>query len=202
MTHTASKARDLILNVALDLIYDRGATAISIDDIVDRAGVSRKTFYYHFRSKDDLITAYMEERGAGALTRFDQWAMEAEAPDAASVARAILSGLKRFTQATPWRGCGFARIAVELAHLPGHPAHAIAAGAKRSLEARFEALLTDDGRPDAAALARRILLVIDGAMMAYTIRRDPILFDDAIAVVAAILPAARPETAAGSRVAA
>lgn len=49
------RTRQLLHDALLDLIMERGYTPISIQDVLDRAGVARSTFYAHFRDKDDLL---------------------------------------------------------------------------------------------------------------------------------------------------
>ena len=47
--------RELILNAALDLFYARGYDAVGVQEIVDRAGVTKPTLYYYFGSKLGLL---------------------------------------------------------------------------------------------------------------------------------------------------
>ena len=49
------RTRQLLHDALLDLIMERGYAPISIQDVLDRAGVARSTFYAHFRDKDDLL---------------------------------------------------------------------------------------------------------------------------------------------------
>jgi TetR/AcrR family transcriptional regulator, mexJK operon transcriptional repressor len=49
-----------ILSAARDLFLEHGLTAVSMDAIADRAGVSKATVYSHFGDKDDLLRAVLE----------------------------------------------------------------------------------------------------------------------------------------------
>jgi len=49
-----------------------------MDAFAAKADLTKRTLYYHFRSKDDLIAACMEERDQPNLTLFKQWYPEAE----------------------------------------------------------------------------------------------------------------------------
>jgi TetR/AcrR family transcriptional repressor of nem operon len=66
-------SRTRLLNAALDLVRARGYAATTVDDICHRAGVTKGSFFHHFKSKDDLALAAVahweaktEDRFAGA----------------------------------------------------------------------------------------------------------------------------------------
>ena len=47
--------RELLLDAALDLFYAKGYDAVGVQEIVDRAGVTKPTLYYYFGSKIGLL---------------------------------------------------------------------------------------------------------------------------------------------------
>lgn len=51
----AEKTQQALRNALLELIVERGYEKSSVQNILDRAGVGRATFYGHFRSKEDLL---------------------------------------------------------------------------------------------------------------------------------------------------
>lgn len=55
------------------LVVEKGYAAITIQDIVDRANVSRTTFYLHFRDKDELLFISMEELYDGLVMMMQEW---------------------------------------------------------------------------------------------------------------------------------
>lgn len=63
-TVSPSGSKDRILAAAEELFYRNGYLATSVDDIVDRAGVSKSNFYYHYKSKEDLGVAVISARTA------------------------------------------------------------------------------------------------------------------------------------------
>jgi hypothetical protein len=71
-----------------------------------------------------------------------------------------------------WRGCGFLRTIAELASTPGHPAVKAGAAHKKRFEAWLETELRDQGLPGAAALARQIVILVDGATTVMLIHRE------------------------------
>ena len=56
-----SDAKERLLAVAFDLIWRQSYGAVSVDNICDRAGVKKGSFYYFFPSKSDLAVAAYEE---------------------------------------------------------------------------------------------------------------------------------------------
>ena len=53
-----------VLDAASELFYDRGIHAVGVDTISEAAGVSKKTLYDRFGSKDALVVAYLQHRDA------------------------------------------------------------------------------------------------------------------------------------------
>jgi len=57
-----SDAKPRLLQAAMDLIWTRSYGAVSVDDICERAGVKKGSFYYFFKSKDELVAAAMDTK--------------------------------------------------------------------------------------------------------------------------------------------
>jgi AcrR family transcriptional regulator len=55
-------ARQRILDSAYVLFSRRGIRDVGIDEVIDRADVAKATLYHHFRSKDDLVLAFLQQR--------------------------------------------------------------------------------------------------------------------------------------------
>lgn len=53
--------RKRILNEALSLFYEKGYDSVSVQEIVDAAGITKPTLYYYFGSKYGLLEALLEE---------------------------------------------------------------------------------------------------------------------------------------------
>jgi AcrR family transcriptional regulator len=164
--------RDTIIRAASSLFYSDGIRAVSVDAIAEKAGLTKRSLYYHFRSKDDLIAACLQRRDQPNLDSFETWFAQAEG-DAGDRVRAIFVQLARSARSAKWRGCGFLRTAAELVTLPGHPA----IEAANRHKARFEQWLGDrlaaEDVADAAVLARQIRLLMDGAFSVVLLNRDP-----------------------------
>lgn len=171
MAGHATSTRDRIIAAANRLFYDDGIRSVSVDAVADKAGVTKRTLYYHFKSKDDLIAAYLEGRDQPNLALFKKWFEDVRGGLPAKV-QAIFDHLARSVRHPRWRGCGFLRTSAELANMPGHPAIKIGAAHKRKFEAWLQAEFATAGLQDAALLARQVALLLDGCFAAVLLHRD------------------------------
>jgi AcrR family transcriptional regulator len=172
MTRTSNDTRERIISAASKLFYSDGIRAVSVDAVAEKAGLTKRTLYYHFRSKDDLVAVYLEVRDQPNLALFKRWFDEADGEVSAKV-QAIFTHLARNASHPKWKGCGFLRTSAELANLPGHPAIRIGAAHKKKFEAWLCGTFEEAGIASAARLARQILLLLDGSFAVVQLHRDP-----------------------------
>ena len=165
-------AKDRILDAANRLFYGEGIRAVSVDAVAAKAGITKKTLYYHFKSKDDLIEAYLAFRDQPNLTIYRKWFDEADGPLANKV-EAIFLNLAQSARHPKWKGCGFLRTAAELANMPGHPAMKVGAAHKKKFEAWLCGVFKDAKIDDPDELARHVVLLMDGAFSTVLVHRDP-----------------------------
>lgn len=165
-------AKERIIDAANRLFYAEGIRAVSVDAVAEKAGTTKKTLYYHFRSKDDLIDAYLTARDQPNLVLYEKWFDESDGMLADKI-EAIFLQLAQSARHPKWKGCGFLRTAAELANKPGHPAMKVGAAHKKKLEALLSDKIKKAGIVDATALARHIVLLLDGAFSTVLIHRDP-----------------------------
>lgn len=171
MPRDAAATREKILKAANRLFYGVGVKAVSVDAVAEKAGVTKKTLYYHFRSKDDLIAAYLDARDQPNLALFAKWFEEAEGPLPDRI-RAIFTNIAAAARNRRWKGCGFLRTAAELIETPGHPAVKLAGLHKKRLEAWLTEIIAANGSAEAQRLARQIALLMDGAFSAMLVHHD------------------------------
>src|SRR5262252_2663206 len=113
--------KERILETADKLFYLQGIRAVGVDTIAAEAGISKRTLYNHFPSKDALILAYLERR-LRELTSAD--AGLAELPPAEQILR-VFERLERTIGRHGFRGCPFVNAVAEIGE-PGHNANAVA----------------------------------------------------------------------------
>ncbi|MGI9385603.1 MAG: TetR/AcrR family transcriptional regulator [Methyloligellaceae bacterium] len=186
MPRNAQITQDRIVAAAVDLFYGEGIRAVSVDAVAEKAGVTKRTLYYHFKSKDDLIAAALEARDQPTLALFARWLNETEGPLAKKI-EGMFRNVARSAQHPKWKGCGFQRTAAELASTPGHPALRAGAAHKKRFEAWLADVIAAEGFADAALLARQIVVLLDGAVSVMLVHRDPIYVEAAGGVAAALV---------------
>ncbi|MCC7273676.1 MAG: TetR/AcrR family transcriptional regulator [Alphaproteobacteria bacterium] len=190
MARDPAATRTRILDAAETLFYGEGIRTVGVDAIAAQAGVTKRTLYQHFPSKDALIAAYVEARDGPTLGRYRALVGPAGLP-AADQLRRVFAYLAGVVADGRWKGCGFVRAVAELAGQPGHPALAVAAGHKKRFEAWLESVLAADGVAAPATLARQVMILLDGTVTQSLIHRDPAYADAAAAAALALLDAAR-----------
>mgnify|MGYP001268702911 CR=1 FL=1 len=149
-----------IVDAAEELFYEHGITAVGVDLIAEHSGVTKRTLYNRFGSKENVVAAYLAERDR-------RWrsAVRAAVDASGSAEEAVTApfeALRSWTSAYT-RGCAFLNALAELPD-PRHPGHRVAAGQKRWLRGLFEELATAAGCPEPAALATRLFVLHEGAV--------------------------------------
>uniref|UniRef100_A0AAU3GVC1 TetR/AcrR family transcriptional regulator n=1 Tax=Streptomyces sp. NBC_01401 TaxID=2903854 RepID=A0AAU3GVC1_9ACTN len=149
-----------IVETAEELFYSRGITAVGVDLIAERSGVTKRTLYNRFGSKDQLVAAYLVERDRR------WWALVRAAVDASDgpveAVTAPFEALRTWS-ASNSRGCAFINALAELPDT-SHPAYRVAADQKRRLLELFRELATAAGCAEPAALATQLLVLHEGAL--------------------------------------
>ncbi|MBN9220780.1 MAG: TetR/AcrR family transcriptional regulator [Mesorhizobium sp.] len=172
MPEAEKPTRERIVEAATKLFYAEGIGRVSVDAIAEKAGLTKRTLYYHFKSKDDLIAAYLEGRDQPNLRQMAGW-FEAAEGGADLKVEAIFTNLARVARHPKWKGCGFLRTAAELASMPGHPAVKVGSRHKSNFEIWLAGELSGCAIGDPGALAREIVLLIDGSFSIMLIHRNP-----------------------------
>lgn len=163
-----SPAGQRIVQAAEELFYNRGITAVGVDLIAEHSGVSKRTLYNQFGSKEHLVAAYLRARD-------DRWralvsTTIAACSDPVEAVTAPFAALEEWST-TSTRGCGFLNALAELPD-PKDPARQIAIDQKRWLFTLFERLATAAGAAAPGELATQLLLLHEGALATQPLRQD------------------------------
>jgi AcrR family transcriptional regulator len=155
--------KERILATADRLFYLQGIRAVGVDTIAAEIGISKRTLYNHFPSKDALISAYLTRRFVKAR------------PSGKSPLDQILGTfdtLERRFSAKDFRGCPFVNAVAELGP-QDRAVKKIAVAFKESRRLWFRDLLNELGVSDADGLATQLVLLVDGAIAQDLVRDDP-----------------------------
>lgn len=157
-----SSARNRLLTTAAGIFYREGIHAVGVDRLVSEAGVTRATFYRHFRSKDDLVLAYIELEDQSLRELFAAGASNAAtASDAVEI---ILNGIALDVEQHHTRGCPFINAAAEFPD-PRHPVRLAIRKHRDWFAATLAEVLAATERPDASEIARSLVLLRDAALV-------------------------------------
>ncbi|RWL41558.1 MAG: TetR/AcrR family transcriptional regulator [Mesorhizobium sp.] len=171
MPRSSDATRPVILQAAYKLFRRRGFFRVGMDEIADAAGVTKRTLYYHFDSKDALLTAVLASQHERTFADFQNYGIDLSGgPDA--LIDKLFEGLVKWSSKPRWAGSGFTRLAIELADLSGHPARAIARQHKALMEKQLETLLAGARIPSPKERARELFVLIEGTMVMILIHGD------------------------------
>jgi AcrR family transcriptional regulator len=160
-----------ILTCAYRLFHRHGFNRVSMDEIASAAHVTKRTLYYHFRSKDDLIAAALEHQHALAVATFRTWTDRiSRKPEA--IVTSLFSELRNWAAERNFFGSGFTRVAFELAEMPGHPARTIARRHEQMIEELLAQLLLSAGVRSARRRAKQIYTLLEGAAAMMLVHGD------------------------------
>ncbi|MFD7728898.1 TetR/AcrR family transcriptional regulator [Kitasatospora phosalacinea] len=184
----ATHARARLLDTAEALFYAEGIRAVGVERILAESGVGRASFYRHFTGKDALVVAVLARRDRA----WRDWLAERVTALGGRPLDVFDALAERFARAD-FRGCAFINTMVETAD-PDSPAHRVAAAHKQQVADYVAGLLAAEGRaPEpAAALARRLVLLMDGAIVTALREGTPAPAAEARTIAAALLAAAGP----------
>jgi AcrR family transcriptional regulator len=171
MPRSAGKTRQSLLDAAYVQFRRRGYTRVSLDEIAKAARVTKRTLYYHFRSKDHLLEAVLEAQLQLAVAAFRTFG-DRLTGSPVEIATKLFDDLAVWSARPDFAGTGFTRFVIELADMPGHPARVIARRHKATIEAELAKVLVRARVPAAAQRARELFLLSEGAVVMLLVHRD------------------------------
>jgi AcrR family transcriptional regulator len=155
------KARS-VLEAASELFYDNGIHAVGVDTIAAHAGVTKKTLYDRFGSKERLVVEYLRERDR-TWHAFLEGHL-AQAADPAARVAAVFEASALWAAERGRKGCAMVNAHAEISD-PAHPAYAVIVEQKRWMLDLLAGLVAACGVPDPRPLAAQLLLLHEGAVV-------------------------------------
>jgi AcrR family transcriptional regulator len=165
-TGTEQGARERILDTAYELFSRRGVRAVGVDEVIEHAGVAKATLYRHFRSKDELVLAFLERRE-------QRWTLdwvEAEARRNGSTPEeqllAIFDLFDEWFRRDDFEACSFINVLLEMG--PQHPAGSASVRYLENIRSIVRRLADDAALRDPASFAHSWHILMKGSIIAAT----------------------------------
>lgn len=174
-----------VLEAAERLFYAHGIHAVGVDLVAAEAGVTKKTLYDRFGSKEQIVVEYLagrDERWRELLAARLETAGEEPADRVVAVFEASRAWSARYGA----RGCSMINAHAEIGD-PAHPAHPVITGQKRWMLDLFTGLAREIDPAGADRLGRTLTLLHEGALVAHGLGIVPDPFGAALDEVRELL---------------
>jgi len=178
-------ARERLLAAANELFYAEGVQTVGIDRIVEHAGVAKASLYNSFRSKEDLVGAYLRLRHDGTTERLTQAINQHHDPRERLLA--VFDSQAELVIEPNFNGCAIINATTE-AH--GSLIDQAADEFRVWIRTMFTDLAHQAGAKDPTQLGQQLHLVYDGVALSGRMDHDPAVVIAARAAVEALLDTA------------
>lgn len=165
-----SCVRDRILTTASELFYKEGVQNVGIDRIIAESGVAKMSLYNHFKSKDALIAAWLQQQDESWRTWFQE-TVERLATQPEDRVLAIFDALKECFEQPDFRGCAFLNSAVELVD-PEHPGYQVSLEHQQATFDYILSLVKAANLPHAEELTEQLVILAVGATVVAMMKRN------------------------------
>jgi AcrR family transcriptional regulator len=177
-------ARDRIAAAAATLFSRHGIHATGVEALTSAASVSKRTFYQHFPSKDELVRSYLRSLDEGGGT-----ALERQLDDIELTPRERLLAIFDARPVDRFRGCPFHNAAVESAGVV-EGVDEIVRDHKLRFAQRLSDVAAEAGAADPRQLGNQLLVLFEGATALATSLNDTAPLVHARAAAAYLVDAA------------
>ncbi|MEL6460430.1 MAG: TetR/AcrR family transcriptional regulator [Cyanobacteria bacterium J06641_2] len=159
----SSQFYEKILIAAAELFYFKGFSQVTINEVIAKSKVSRRTFYRYFPSKNELILEVMRFQAKRWLKYFE----EEVSKRASSPREMILSSLdvlREWYESPQFHGCPFIKAALEVADI-SHPVNQIVVTARQSVRTYIFKLALEANIPQPEIFSHQYLLLMGGSIL-------------------------------------
>ena len=163
VTPNPAEVRERILATASELFYRQGVHAVGVDLVVAEAGVAKTSLYRHFRTKDDLIAAFLAREDADFWGHWDRVAQKHKTDPSAEL-DAHFDWIGERVGRPNYRGCPQINVAAEFPD-PDHPARKVALAHKRELRRRLKDIAVRLRAKRGDELAGQLSVLVNGAFV-------------------------------------
>lgn len=156
--------RERILDTVYELFSRHGVRGVGVEEVIERAGVAKATLYRHFRSKDELVLAFLEERE-------QRWTLdwvEAEARRGGKTPEeqllAIFDAFDGWFRRDDFEACSFINVMLEMGR--EHPAGKASIEHLENIRSIVRSLAEEAGLRDPDSFARSWHILMKGSIVA------------------------------------
>jgi len=154
-----------VLDAASRLFYERGIHAVGVDTIAEAAGVTKKTLYDRFGSKEALVVSYLQHRDARWRDHVAGQLARVPDPGADRVLAVFDAAISWSDENSP-KGCSAINARAEIGEgNDDHPVFPEVTRQKAWLLDLFEELCGEAGITDPQAMAQAMMLLYEGAIV-------------------------------------
>jgi len=170
----ALQARDRIVGAAADLFFSKGIRATGVDTLIEHAGVAKSTFYRLFRSKDQLVVAWLRSPQARWIDVVTAGLDEARTPPARALVE-FWDRLGDWAEREGFLGCPYLKTLAEVEE-PSHVARHEVEAFVHEVDDFFTGTAAACGLRDPRELGLRLRLLAMGALTAIVVEpsREPL----------------------------
>src|SRR5262245_65467237 len=119
MPRSAEPTRQRILDTAYRLFRRRGYSRVSMDEIAAATSITKRTLYYHFKSKDSLLAAVLENQHQSALAAFGTFG-DSLSGSAEVIVHGLFNQLAVLSEKLLWVRSVFTPLVIHIADVAGN----------------------------------------------------------------------------------
>jgi AcrR family transcriptional regulator len=157
-----SSKREKLIQASIELFSLTGYSAVGVNTISEKAGVTKKTLYHHFKSKEELILAvlrYYDERHRNSFMR----SVEAKTENPKDRLLAVFDILEEWFNSKNFSGCLFVRAMGEYPE-EGTSIRSVCQESKILTQRYIQSLAEKAELQNANELSEQFMLLIEGAI--------------------------------------
>lgn len=154
--------RDILIDTASRLFYEKGFHATGISEILRQAGVAKGTLYQHFVSKDALIEAVLRAKGEEIRACFVELVEKKGHTPRERLLAVFRAHDELWWGSDGYCGCPFTKVLAEFSDRD-HPIHRLAGLNKRLMTGYIRDLAAQAGAREPDDLAHQLVLLLEGA---------------------------------------
>lgn len=163
--------RERIMDTACRLFYQEGIQAVGVQRLIEEAGVAKASLYAHFPSKDDLVVAYLDRKGAAWRSAVQQL-LDNPRLSAKKKLLKIFDLAVEMVEAPGFRGCPYQNAGAEVAD-PNHPIKEAGRRQRAWIHETLARLVKETGASSHDRLTGSLIVLYDGALATALLDADP-----------------------------